>query len=1096
MIEPLQESAEHPGAHPAPKPANEAERLQALHDLELLDTLPETAFDDIVQIASAVCGVPIALVSLVDSERQWFKARVGLGATETHRDLAFCAHAINTPDPVFEVPDACLDARFATNPLVTEAPSIRFYAGTPLLTPEGHAIGTLCVIDSVPQKLNPAQSEALVALGRRVMSEVELRSSVKRLQGTRRELEQTRVVADQRAVLLESILESIPSAVIAVDAQQNLLVYNSAAAAITGFTAAEVPKDRWEWPQRLGVHNAATGKILDSSELTMDRVMRGEPAVQTDLMFRNERHPEPRYVRARASAITMSTPDGTGRGAVLVMNDVTDRRLAEAALKSSESRYRFLSEAIPLQIWTARPDGKLDYVNRFTANYLGHPIEQLLEEGWPGWKKLLHPDDLKRCFKRWMHSVKTGEPYDIEYRMLRHDGKFCWNLSRGLAFKNAAGQIEKWFGSTIEIEEIKNAQRLAEDATRAKSAFLSSMSHEIRTPMNAVIGMTSILLDSSLNEEQRESAEVIRTSGDHLLTVINDILDYSKIEAGKLDLERNAFSVRECIEGALDLVASNASVQGVELGYLMEAGMSESVLGDVGRLRQVLLNLLSNAVKFTPAGGEVMVEAREQRLDNGWHRIEFSVSDSGLGIDPEKAPLLFQPFVQADSSTTRKFGGTGLGLSISRRLVEAMGGTIAVDSTPGHGSVFHFHIVVEPAAATGRHTPPAGLPQLTGRRVLIVDDIEINRRILIHYVRSWGMVPYTTGLPREALEWLSRGDVFDLALFDFHMPEIDGLTLSRRAREHVPGLPIVILSSASLDAADIAIVSGALLKPIKPARLLEAIAGLLTPVSPRTVTAPSSLELPRELGHQHPLRLLVVEDNPVNQRVARLLLERMGYGPDFAANGMEALNSVARQVYDVVLMDMQMPVMDGLTATRELCRRYPANSRPRIVGMTANATEEDRLNCLRAGMDDYLAKPVRPAELAAALRISPRRDVGSEGEEDFSATGLAELRRIYGDDGAQEIIGALLIDLESQSAELQQSLETQDLPVMQRVAHTLKSNSRLVGASAMGDHWDEVERMTRTAAPEVTVRVALALMARYGRLVRRLHGEVQLRPTA
>jgi PAS domain S-box-containing protein len=1084
MSEPLKESTEFPGARPAEMPVNEAERLQALHQLDLLDTLPEQAFDDIVQIACVVCGVPIALVSLVDSERQWFKARVGLDATQTHRDLAFCAHAINTPEQLFEIADATADPRFAANPLVTGELGIRFYAGTPLLTADGHAIGTLCVIDRVPRKLDDGQIKALEALGRRVMNEVQLRSSIEGLEATRREMDAIQQLAERRNVLLESILASIPTAVIAIDPQRQIVVYNEAARQINGFTAADIPEDRSRWPEKFGIRDPASGRVLDLAEMPTSRALLGEAVLNMPLMFQSERRPLPRY--ADASALPMYAADGSSLGAVLVMTDITERKQAEAALARSEASHRFLLEAIPLQVWTAKPNGDLDYVNEFTVNYMGLPAQRLIDESWDA---LLHPDDIEAAMKLWAHSIATGEPYDAEYRLLRADGSYRWNLARGLALKNAAGEVEKWFGSRIDIEAIKNAQQVAEEATRTKSAFLSSMSHEIRTPMNAVIGMTSILLDSPLTAEQREYAEVIRTSGDHLLTIINDILDYSKIEAGKLELESSAFSLRECIEDALDLIAATATTQGVELGYLMAAGTPESVLGDIGRLRQVLLNLLSNAVKFTPPGGEVMVDARTQRLADGRHRIEFSVSDSGVGIDADVLPQLFQPFVQADASTTRKYGGTGLGLSISRRLVEAMGGSISAASTPGRGSVFRFDILAAAAALPARDAPPTLQPQLGGQRVLIVDDNQINRRILIHYVSSWGMLPQATGSPREALEWLQRGAVFELALFDYHMPEMDGLSLSRRCRQLVPMMPIVMLSSVMLEPGDTQLVSGSLLKPIKPARLLAAVAELLTPTGARSTPAAARVELPHELGREHPLRLLVVEDNPVNQQVARRLLERMGYLADFAGNGQEALDSVARQTYDAVLMDVQMPVMDGLTATRTLCRLYPAAERPRIIGMTANATEDDRRDCAHAGMDDYLPKPVRPQQLAAALRATRRRVTDIKVDEDYSAEGLAELRRIYDEEGAVEIIGALVTDLAAQSLELQRSLELGDVRTLQRVAHTLKSTSRLVGALRLGDDWDELERLVDAGMSDISNQRALRLIARYDGLVQRLRRE-------
>jgi CheY-like chemotaxis protein len=462
----------------------------------------------------------------------------------------------------------------------------------------------------------------------------------------------------------------------------------------------------------------------------------------------------------------------------------------------------------------------------------------------------------------------------------------------------------------------------------------------------------------------------IGSGGEHLLTVINDILDFSKIEAGKIELEMQAFSLRECIESAMDLLSATANKKGVGLGYLMPAGTIEGLFGDVGRLRQVLVNLLSNAVKFTPSGGEIAIEVSSRSTGNNCE-IEFAIADTGIGIDSDAIASLFEPFTQADVSTTRVSGGTGLGLSISKRLVELMGGRISVESVPGKGSVFRFSIVAEMAALQSIVTSIAPIPLLKGLRVLMVDDLEINRRILLHHLQMWGMTAYACASSTEAIEWIERGDPFDLALLDYHMPDINGVMLARSLRQQRSSqeLPIILLSSMMVDTSkEEGIISNTMLKPIKPHKLLAAISALFEQTQPPLPTPePPTNQLPHELGTQKPLSILVAEDNQVNQLVISMLLDRLGYQSDCAANGEEVLAALSRQQYDVVFMDVQMPIMDGISATRELCRRLPIAIRPRIVGMTGNVLPEVRLECQLAGMNDYVPKPVTAEALVAAL---------------------------------------------------------------------------------------------------------------------------------
>jgi PAS domain S-box-containing protein len=756
--------------------------------------------------------VPISTVALIDQDRQWFKSCVGTETRETHRDLAFCAHTIMAGE-VLIVPDATKDERFRHNALVTGPPHIRFYAGAPLSTTDGFRIGTLCVIDTVPRDFSDADAAVLTDLAAVLNDELARRNVVVSL---RAEVAKRKAVAKalraenngrQRAARdLQAILDALPAEVALLAKNGTIIAVNESwrrFARANGLQAA----DDGVGTNYFGICGAASGEFSEEANAAAAglRATLDGTSPQYCLEYPCHSPTEKRWFRMVAAPLQNGMD-----GAVVMHIDITERRVAEDKVQESLTLLRAVIEGTTDAIYAKDERGRYLLMNTVGARLIGKSPEEVIGRDDDS---LFCPASAKsgRALDRGIMEAGETRIYEEEATAAGVTRTF---LSTKGPLRDGSGKVTGLFGVSRDItrqklaeEELRRAKECAEAATRSKSAFLANMSHEIRTPMNGVIGMAGMLLDTPLADSQKELAQTIQASGEALLTIINDILDFSKIEAGKLEFEIVSIDLTHVVRGTLELLANQAKAKHVALRFVSDDALPKRLLGDGGRLRQVLVNLLGNAIKFSPAGEVTLQIALEQENEES-ATLQFRIKDTGIGIPPEVQARLFEAFTQADESTTRKHGGTGLGLAICKQLVTQMGGVIGVESAPGLGSTFWFTITLakQPATAAANENAAASEPlppraadllaEPPARRILVAEDNAVNQRIIAHQLQKLGYTADVVGDGLEVLEALSRIP-YDVILMDCRMPQLDGFETTARIRAQGGHQPYIIAITAN-----------------------------------------------------------------------------------------------------------------------------------------------------------------------------------------------------------------------------------------------------------------------------------------------------------
>ncbi len=899
---------------------------------------------------------------------------------------------------------------------------------------------------------------------------------------------------------LAAIIHSSDDAIVSQDLDGVILSWNRGAERLYGYAPEEI----------IGEHISALVPegLRDELSDILRRVRAGEAI----------RHFETKRVAKDAGIVPVSLAvspirhaDGSVVAASTIARDVSDRRAAD------ELRFRLAAivDSSDDAILGKTLEGIITSWNKGARELYGYTADEVIGKHISMLVPPDRPDEVEGILER----LRRGEAvrHSETERVAKDGSRIPVSLTIS-PVRDSEGQIIGASTIARDITErkrmeaaLKAARDAEREASRLKSEFLATMSHEIRTPMNGVIGMTGLLLDTALDSEQREYAETVRRSGEALLTIINEILDFSKVEAGRLELETIDFEPRTLVEEVADLLAEGAHAKGLELATVVDPELPTQLCGDPARLRQILTNLTGNAIKFTEQG-EVVIRAELAEESQADAVVRFEVSDTGIGVAPEKQAVLFEPFSQADASTTRTHGGTGLGLAICKQLAGLMGGEIGVDSTAGEGSRFWFSARLPKAPDAS--PPPAPRADLQGLRVLIVDDNETNRKILDRQVSSWGMQRAITEAGEQALELLraaaAGGEPYDVVLLDMHMPGMNGIDLARAvtADPVLPPAALLLLTSSDgrglIEEARGAGISAFLTKPVRQSRLFDAIATVMASEVGRPPVVTQATMSEARASARPPV--LVADDNAVNQQVAVAILRKIGYRADAVANGAEAVEALSRIPYGAVLMDCQMPEMDGYEATGEIRKREVGARRTPVIAMTAGAMEGDREKAIAAGMDDYISKPVDPEKLEAALRRWVEAETREESEGAASAEGdgsssdavdparLSELRslQLEGEPSVlEQLIGPFLHAAPSQLAALRAAIGSGDAEALRQAAHALKGSSSNLGATRMAELSADLEALARSGELMPAEEAVAHLDAEFGRVRAAFEAELQ-----
>jgi len=1096
-----------------PLPEHEAKRLAALHRYGVLDTLPEIAFDELTRLAAQICGVPIALITLVDEGRQWFKSRVGLDVTETAREISFCTYTI-LQDDLMVVEDAAVDRRFAKNPMVASSPCVRFYAGMPLVTEDGFNVGTLCVLDRSPRGLTSEQADALRILSRQVMTQLELRRHLVELAQS---IQDHHLVEDRLRIseaFYQTLVETLPQHIFRKDAQGRFTFANRRFCNLIGKPLGEIlgKTDFDFFPAEMAAkYHRDDARVMNTLE-NLDTV-EAHRAASGERMFVH----------------VLKTPlyDALGRiiGTQGIFWDVTNRKKTEEALAYERDLLRALLDNIPDRIYFKDVESRFIRCSNSMALRLGldDPAKVIGKNDFD-----FHPPEkAKEFYEDEQRIILTGKPLINKLEEQTDlEGRLIWASVTKVPIYNQNGHVTGIIGISRDVTKLKQAEAALEQArdaalesVRVKSQFLANMSHEIRTPMNAITGMTGLLMDTRLNEEQREFVGTIRDSTLTLLEIVTEILDFSKIEAGKVTLEVIDFELRDAVESTIEMLAEHAHKKGLALNSWMDQDVPNLVRGDPGRFRQVLANLVSNAVKFTERG-EVLVRVTKGLESETTVAVKVAVSDTGVGIPAKATPLIFQAFTQADGSTTRKYGGTGLGLTISKQLAELMGGEIGFESALDKGSTFWFKLPLlkQPGAQPSRAGGETA--SLSGVKVLVVNHAQTSCQILHAQLAHLKMADAQAPTGAVALDSLrtaaAAGQPFELVIIDMDLAEMDGLTLAQaiKAEPTLAATRLMMLTSIGhrLNTATMQEmgISACLVKPLRQSRLFDCLVdvmsvsgtGTIEPLASEGTCSPAVSPLAAAARN---VRVLLAEDNMVNQRLALKQLKKLGYHADAVANGCEVLTALEQIRYDIILMDCQMPEMDGYEVTRRIRERekdssQPLGFSPYIVALTANVLHGDREKCLEAGMNDYLTKPLYLADLDSVLQRAllkvhpvprPEREPREGVLDPAVIAGLRDLREPNQPDPLKELAELFLRDARARLEKMGRALEEKDLPGLAAAAHTLKGSASNLGARHLASLCISLEKQAKTGELGEAANILLEVRGEFDAVAKTLLAEMQ-----